>query len=306
MKMIIQADDVGYTDVCNIGSFETIYNGVVTSADTMLDTPGTVDALKRLRELPWITVGWHCHMWGSPILDPSKVPTIYNPKNGHFRQDLKTAEDVDYNEILTELRAEIERCIQYLGRTPDTAAVTGFGPNPSVFAAAQKQVVEEYEIPHSCARRMHSLENGELEFGMVDPQWADCKIYKAELGGSKGKPRDNTVMTDSIQAQFLYDPLPYFYEDRGRMFELPKDSVFEHSWHPGYVDYYVYRLGDQGPRARNVITSRTVDVFALCSEDLKNWIREKKVELVNWKDALYGTHEYQNNLRDTGSNLFML
>ena len=57
-KMVVRADDVGYTDVCNIGTFETITNGIVTSADIMLDAPGTEDALKRLKELPWISIGW--------------------------------------------------------------------------------------------------------------------------------------------------------------------------------------------------------------------------------------------------------
>ena len=49
MRMIIRADDVGFTDVCNIGTFETMTNGVVTSADVMLESPGTVDALNRLK-----------------------------------------------------------------------------------------------------------------------------------------------------------------------------------------------------------------------------------------------------------------
>lgn len=44
-KMIVRADDVGYTLVNNIGAFEAIENGVVTSSDVMLDCPGTVDAL---------------------------------------------------------------------------------------------------------------------------------------------------------------------------------------------------------------------------------------------------------------------
>ncbi|MCK7536433.1 MAG: ChbG/HpnK family deacetylase [Marinilabiliales bacterium] len=68
-KMVVRADDVGFSKVCNIGAFETIEKGVVTSADIMLDSPGTEDALERLRALPWISVGWHMHMWGAPVLD---------------------------------------------------------------------------------------------------------------------------------------------------------------------------------------------------------------------------------------------
>ena len=45
MKMIIRADDVGFTKVHNMGTFETLDNGLTTSCDVMLDTPGTVDAL---------------------------------------------------------------------------------------------------------------------------------------------------------------------------------------------------------------------------------------------------------------------
>ena len=48
MKLVVRADDVGYSQVCNIGTFETLDNGIITSVDIMFDTPGTVDALERL------------------------------------------------------------------------------------------------------------------------------------------------------------------------------------------------------------------------------------------------------------------
>ena len=78
-KLIIRTDDVGYTNVCNIGTFETYDRGFGTSADIMLDTPGTVDALQRLRNYPWISVGWHTHFWGSAISDPARVRSLLIP-----------------------------------------------------------------------------------------------------------------------------------------------------------------------------------------------------------------------------------
>lgn len=51
-KLVIRADDVGYTPVGNMGVFETFDKGYSTSADVMLDSPGTLDALRRLREYP--------------------------------------------------------------------------------------------------------------------------------------------------------------------------------------------------------------------------------------------------------------
>ena len=43
-KLIIRADEVGYTEVCNIGTFETFHHGYATTADVMLDAPGIEDA----------------------------------------------------------------------------------------------------------------------------------------------------------------------------------------------------------------------------------------------------------------------
>lgn len=82
-KMIVQADDVGFSNVCNTGSFKTMEEGVVTVAAIMLADPGTVDALERLKALPWISVEWHMHMWGAPVLDPKLVPSLVE-KEGQF------------------------------------------------------------------------------------------------------------------------------------------------------------------------------------------------------------------------------
>ena len=95
--MVFRADDVGMSEVCNIGAFESIENGVVTVAAIMLDCPGTVDALERLKALPWISVEWHMHMWGAPVLDPKEVPSLVEKGgqfDGRFRTDLSRATDV--------------------------------------------------------------------------------------------------------------------------------------------------------------------------------------------------------------------
>ena len=145
-KMIVRADDVGHSNVCNIGSFEAIERGVVTSADVMLDSPGTEDALQRLKALPWISVGWHRHMWGAPVLDPRQVPSLVEkggPFAGRFRLDLREAKDVVPDEAVKELRAQLDRCIRILGRAPDTGGGTR---GDSAWGAAVAQVTGEYGL----------------------------------------------------------------------------------------------------------------------------------------------------------------
>ena len=295
-KLIVRADDVGYTLVNNIGAFETMTNGVVTAADVMLECPGTVDALERLKEMPWISVGWHTHFWGSPVLDPKEVPTLYNPATGHFRQDLRTAEDVSYDELVKEMFAQMERCEKVLGRVPDHA---GDFDNSSVFSRAGAYVCDQLGIPHNYVTK----EGRGDQLLIPDPRYAGAGIYTLNGGGAY---RD--LFTDSITEQEAnYDPYKYYAEDRGGMMDKFEKGfkVVTQSWHPGYLDYYMYQLGDQGP-ARNRFTAiRTKDVEALTSDRMKQWIIANEIELVSFTDALYGRRAYQNHLKFTGSPLYM-
>ena len=38
-------------------------------------------------------------------------------------------------------------------------------------------------------------------------------------------------------------------------------------------------------------------MHALCSSELREWVEKNNIELVNFRDALYGTKEYQNHLK---------
>lgn len=298
MKIIIRADDVGYTDVCNLGAFESMEHGVVTAADVMLETPGTVDALRRLKDMPWISTGWHTHFWGSPLLDPLKVPSIYDPRTGHFRRDLARAADVLYEEILSECRAQMERCVEILGKPLDTGPNAGLADD-SPFHRAILQVCEEFGLPYNyCYKKSRDKITGEPQESEPRPEWVERKCYCLDPG-----PAYAALDTDSLTECEKYDPASYYIGDAQRMGDFPADAVLEQSWHPGYPDWYVYHLGDQGPKARNFILARIMDVEALTSERLKTWIRENRIELVNFRDALYGTRDYQRHLSHIGSNL---
>lgn len=323
-KMIIRVDDVGFSDVYNIGTFETIEHGLATSADVMLDSPGTEDALRRLKAFPWISVGWHMHMWGTPVLDAGKVPSLVERNGefaGRFRSDLVAAEDVAYQEALLELRAQLDRCIAILGKVPDTCDIMG-GSSP--WRRAVKDVVEEYGIPHDFAiikgndprvveRITQAQKAGErwakfydinLSDRLPDEKWADRSIVILD-----GTFAFIDLYTDSVTAvEENYDPVRYYTEDRAGILGFPDEVIIEQSWHPGYLDYHVYRLGERNyrDRTRQFTVARVQDVAALCSVRLKAWVKANHIELISFRDALYGTREYQNHLRNAGSDLLAL
>lgn len=310
MKLIVRVDDVGYTSIHNLGTWKTIEEGIATSADVMLDTPGTEDALRRLRDYPWISVGWHSHLWGSPVLPASEVPTLVGA-NGHFRHDLSTAEDVSFDEALKELRTELFRCVDILGRAP-CCREFNYGDTP--LGRAMDVVVKEFGIATDFLYPSEFLgdftksidglappvgKDGEMPAiagGKLDDRWKDRKIHHSLCGGMPS-------MTDSLTDAMNYDPLKGFFADQDRILNRKEDEIAFSAWHPGYVDYYVMREGDHGFAAKNYILCRPVDVEALCDVRLRDWVIENKIELVNFHDALYGTRDYQNHLRHIGSPL---
>jgi predicted glycoside hydrolase/deacetylase ChbG (UPF0249 family) len=292
-KMVVRADDVGHSRVCNIGTFEAIANGVVTSADVMLDSPGTEDALERLKAFPWISVGWHMHMWGAPVLGAREVPSLVEkdgPFAGRFRLDLRGAKDVVADEAVKELRAQLDRCIRILGKVPDTGGGTR-GDSP--WGTAVTHVTDEYGLVCNFSsegptnpeyvKKIAAAQKAGEEWAQyysatprpavkADEKWAGRKIQTAA-----GTTAYVDLLTDSIsKVEREYDPVLFYTEDRAGILKYPEDVTLVQAWHPGYVDYYVYRLGERGNRARaqQFVVGRTQDVAALCDVRLRNWIQE--------------------------------
>ena len=322
--MIVRADDIGMSKVCNLGTFEAIDHGVVTSADVMLDSPGTEDALERLRAYPWLSVGWHMHMWGTPVTDGKRVPSLVEKSGefaGRFRLDLAQASDVVFDEAVTELRAQLARCAKILGKVPDTGAGNR-GTSP--WGRATQHVNDEFGLAYNFSgsappnekyiKKIQAAQKAGEEWakyysavpspaGKADEKWASRKIFSPA-----GTTAFIDLLTDSIsKVEKEYDPVLFYTEDRAGILKTPADWICWQAWHPGYVDYYTYRLGERvnRPRAQQFVVGRTQDVSALCDVRLKNWIKQNRIELVTFRDALYGTSEYQNHLRVVGSDLLM-
>lgn len=285
MKLIVRADDFGYTKTHNDGTIEAIENGIVTTVDIMLDTPGTLDALERIRSYPWISIGWHAHFWGNPVLDPCELPSMVDG-NGKFkfRNDQSLKATCAYDEVLKESRAQMDLCLRILGKVPDTAWIQQNGTD---FEKARKQICDEYGINCNIAAKPDFN-------GVIVP------AYEAYQGLDIFMPNQPATVykicySEKYEDRRKYDPVKYYIDDEG---DILNKKIALTAWHPGYLDPYVLDESRMGE-------CRVLDVKALCSDDIKQWIIDRKVELINHRDAIYGTHEYQNYLRSIQSPLLM-
>ncbi len=278
MKLVFRADDFGYTNTFNEGTVKAIEDGVVTSLDIMMDTPGAEDALTKARDYPWLSVGWHTHFWGSPCVDPALVPSMVD-ETGRFnlRKDRGAIARVPYEEAYLELEAELQKCLKYYGRVPDVAQTLVGDEND--LARAKKDLCDKYGIKYGF---MNGKDPKTKQLYSCLPEYESYNIHEMENYGRPGM---------TVDTFHLYDPLGCIMET-----DTNTDRTYLRSQHPGYLDSYVLEES-----SCNI--HRVRDVTVMCSPVLKQWIKDNHIELINIRDALYGTHEYQNHLRSIGSDL---
>lgn len=286
MKLIVRADDFGYTTIHNLGTMEAIEHGIVTTVDIMLDTPGAVDALQRIKAYPWISIGWHAHFWGRPVLPIDEVPSMVDETGKFkFRKDQSLKATCVFDEVLKECRAQMELCLRIIGRVPDTAWIQ---PNNSEFERARRQVCEEYGI------HMNIADKPDMQGNLVlaKEEYRHLGIYMPNQPATVYR----VCYSESYSERMSYDPIQYYLQDEGAILDKP---IALTAWHPGYLDDYV--LSESRMKE-----CRVMDVKALCAPQLKQWIIDNNIELVNSRDAIYGTNEYQNHLRNIGSDLLIV
>lgn len=107
-KLILRADHLGESEATNAHAFRAIEEGLITSVNVQLDAPATVAALERLRQYPWLSIGWQ-----------TTDPTAAN-----------------LHQLLADFRSQMLLSVRILGRAPDT------GPD----AGAATQVAKEFGV----------------------------------------------------------------------------------------------------------------------------------------------------------------
>lgn len=285
MKVIIRADDVGYTHVHNLGTWKTIDEGLTSHCDVMLDSFAVEEAFKFLKQRPWISVGWHTHFWCKPVLPVSEVPSLVD-ETGRFKwrrinKEEHLVEGIVYEEILNECYAEAERCREMLGRYPDTC--NNFNDKTQL-GRALKTVCDDLGIPYNFMGGKGP--NGSTK--IASDKYKNLNINEYFTSG--------THPSTPLLKERLFEE----YDPVGAIVDMPIDDniIWERSQHPGYLDDLV--LAEQ-----HCTIHRVKDVEAYCDQRLIDWVLKNKIEIINRNDALYGTSQYQDHLKEIDSPLWI-
>lgn len=253
MKLIVNADDFGYSKGVNHGIIDSFNDGIVTAATLLTTMPGSQHAYQLAKEHPTLDIGIHLTIdLGRPTLPVEQVPQLIQA-NGEFKPYDFWAEatSVPSEEIYAEWKNQIETAIQHGVQPSHFDSHHHLHMLPLVFPIFT-QLAHEYGV----GVRFH-------------PAWGwdatEIAVAEASLGELK-------------RADFFSSD---FYEERvaTNFFEsLPiTDETWEIMCHPAYLDPELLKR-------TSYLNERITEVEVLNSPETKAEIARLGIELISFKD----------------------
>lgn len=107
-RLIVNADDYGFTDGVSRGSFEACQKGVVRSISVMMTHVKKKD-LAALNELTNVSFGVHLNLTaGKPLLAADAVPSLVDETGAFYRRWEQLQKRANAKELEREMKAQIE------------------------------------------------------------------------------------------------------------------------------------------------------------------------------------------------------
>ncbi|NRS46943.1 chitin disaccharide deacetylase [Brevibacillus sp. HB2.2] len=246
MKLIVNADDFGYSKGVNLGIVEAHREGVVTSATLMVNMEGFEHAVGLAKEHPTLGVGIHLVLTcGSPV--SQDVPSLTDGE-GRFRRGQDHLISAAPEEIERELRAQLGRFVASGLKLTHIDSHHHVHAHPAVLPIVLK-LAEEYRVP-------------------VRYPWMS--------GTQEQRDQSSVLTTEGFSHHFYGDDLTV--QSFVRIVEDMSDyPVVEIMTHPAYLDEAVLT-------GSSYAKQRTTELKILTAAELKQYIRDQKIQLVTFSE----------------------
>lgn len=269
MKLMVQADDYGITTAVTDGIVECGRNGVLTQTGLFTNMPSSAYAVRRWRnEIPHILLGQDINfVTGSPVTDPKLIPSLVQ-ENGRFKTssmhrkwDMTEKEHIPYEEAYLEADNQVKKFLELVGEKP--GYIGGHAYSTNVTNQVIRDIAKKYDIPMRADinEKVLTVPDGKTE------AWIKLSV------------QEDGRYAYTVETMLAEDPIEYFkngaldYLDQ----TLKEDGVAIIHLHAGFVDRELVRLS-------SFSFVRMMEADFLCSPELKNWIAENHVQLVNYSD----------------------
>ncbi|MDB7102623.1 MULTISPECIES: carbohydrate deacetylase [Enterococcus] len=256
-KIIINADDFGYSPAVNLGIIEAFKNGVLTSTTLMANMPGCNEAIQLAKKHPGLGVGGHLVLTcGKPMLSGSSLVD----EQGNFfnlNEYQEKRNEMEDSEIFDEWCAQIDYLLNNgmsLTHLDSHHHVHTFSENYEITA----KIAEKYQL---CFRNAF-----ELEDNLALP-------YQKSITGFLDLMDSQEIR--NLEATFASRKKECLSEIQVVLNQVEEDQVTELMVHPAYVDEILYFHS-----SFNV--QRVKEVVILCSSELKQRLEKQGFALYHY------------------------
>ena len=246
-RLLIRADDLGYSDGVNCGIAKSVNDGLIRSVGVMPNMPETENGLKMLKRKD-ICLGQHTNICvGFPISDPKDIPSLLRP-NGEFkssREYNKSGNDfVVLDEVVIEIEAQYQRYLALTGEQPH------YFEGHAVFIDVVFKGLEIVANRHGLKYSGFAAPGEPMKVGRT-------KVY---MGLESMNPD--------------YDP---FTALKNMVAKAHEDACEVFVCHPGYLDAFILENS-------SLTTPRPKEVAMLTNPEVKEWLDAQGVQLVTYDD----------------------
>lgn len=246
-KLLLRADDLGYSEGTNLGILKSIKDGLIRNVGFMINMPSTNHGFEQIKGLE-ICLGLHVNICaGKPITKPELIPSLVNT-SGFFKSSKEyrttSVDFVNLDEVILEIEAQYQRFKAIVGEEPRYF---------EGHAVASENFLKGLEI----VAKRHNLKY--IPFNMTNEfiKVGNTKVY---------------ITMESMKPD--YDP----FTSLTKLVEnIHEDGCDVFVCHPGYLDGFIIKNS-------SLLWPRALEVDMLCAEETKEFIKKSQVKLVTYDD----------------------
>lgn len=247
-RLLIRADDLGYSEGINYGIAKSVKDGIIRSVGLMPNMGAAQHGVDLLKGVD-VCYGQHTNICvGRPLTDPKLIPSITN-ENGEFKssREYRAAKEdfVALEEVVIEIEAQYQRFVELTGQQP--SYFEGHAVASKNFFKGLQIVAERHGLPYLNI----TFDGSPISFG-------HSKLYMSM----------DSMYTD-------YDPLESL--KKAVLKDYSKDGCCMFVCHPGYLDDYILKTS-------SLTIPRTQEVAMACALETKKWLNDNQILLVTYDE----------------------
>ncbi len=264
-KLIVNADDFGYSEEINKGIIESHLNGIVTSTSIIVNMPGFKSAVKLAKKHPSLDVGIHLNLTeGKPLLNS---PLVVNGKfSGSYSNFVLNKYPEE--EIEAELEAQITRLEESGIKISHIDGHQHIHVFPNVFKIILN-LAKKHDIGYVRVPDEKIIINKTFLTSILDGQLIKNLVLSIlSINKKKLLIKNGLKTTDNFYGILSANQLTF--TKLASVIKKVENGTSELICHPGNENYddYLNRI-----REKNILTH----------ENIKQLIKNKKIKLTNFK-----------------------